>query len=72
MVPVGTAQVGWMVTLDEGMAGTAGTAATVMVVLAIEIQVGDAASRAVNVWPPDRTPVKVTPAWKVPPSMEYS
>ena len=49
IVPVGTAHVGWTVTLAVGVAGTAGTALTVIEGLAGEIQVVEAISLAVTV-----------------------
>jgi len=59
IVPVGTAQVGCMVTLAVGVAGTVGTAFTVIVELADETHVGEAANLALTVWSPTATPVKV-------------
>ena len=58
-----TAQVGCTVTLAVGVAGTLGTAFTVMLVLAEEIQVGDAANLAVTVWLPTPTNVKMALDW---------
>ena len=49
MVPEGTAQVGCVVTLAVGTAGTEGTAATFIFPVDADTHVVDAASRAVRV-----------------------
>ena len=59
MVPVGMAQVGWVVVLAVGTAGTAGTALTVVFAEEAEIQVLSALFLAVNVCTPGATPAKV-------------
>ena len=61
MVPVGTAQVGCVVTLAVGTAGTEGTAATFMFPVDADTHVVDAASRAVSVWLPGARPAKEVP-----------
>ena len=72
MVPVGTAQVGCVVTLAVGTAGTDGTAFTAIFGVAAEIQVGDAARRVVRLWLPGASPANEVPAWYAPASILYS
>ena len=71
MVPVGVPQVGCIVTLAVGTAGTAGTTFTASAAVGAEIHVLSALLRVVNVWLPGARPAKVTPAWYAPPSILY-